>query len=126
MLLARTIVRKLSWIDRIVGVVWIALSGLMLAALYLLYVKSGFSEGSLLVILLLVATWTYPFYTLGFRLIPGLFGNLFYAGLLGFGLVRVYGEIPLAAWLLVPIGVWIAIATVYVIAQIAVRSEASG
>ena len=123
MLIVRSIIDKLSWIDIIVSYVWVFLSILMFSSLFLLYSKSGMSQETLLVISLLMATWTYPLYTLGFKLIPGLFGNLLYAVLLLYTVLRVYREIPTAAWLLSPIGVWITIATVYIIAQIVNKYE---
>ncbi|NJL11284.1 MAG: hypothetical protein HC908_17110 [Calothrix sp. SM1_7_51] len=91
---------------------------MMFLSLYLLYEKSGISRESLLVVFLLIATWTYPLYTFGFKLVPGLFGNLFYAALLLYVIIQVYRELSVAAWLLTPISIWIMIATIYVIAQI--------
>ncbi|NJL38424.1 MAG: hypothetical protein HC840_17700 [Leptolyngbyaceae cyanobacterium RM2_2_4] len=118
MFIVSSILEQLSWIDSIVSYVWVFLSILMFSSLSLLYGRSGMSWESLLVIFLLIATWTYPLYTLRFKLVPGLLGNLFYAVLLLYVILRVYRKIPTAAWLLIPIGVWITIATVYVIAQI--------
>jgi tryptophan-rich sensory protein len=126
MLIVNSILAKLSWIDNIVSYVWIFLSLLMFSSLSLLYAKSGLSRDSLLVIFLLIATWTYPVYTLGFKLVPGLVGNLFYAVLLLYVIIRVYPKLPTAAWLLMPIGVWITIATVYVIAQVIDQYAQSG
>jgi tryptophan-rich sensory protein len=118
MLIASGIVEKLSWIDRVVSYVWIFLSLLMFSSLYLIYEKSGINNDSLLVVVLLIATWTYPLYTFGFKLVPGLFGNLFYAALLLYVVIHLHEKFPLAAWLLIPIGIWIAVATIYVLAQI--------
>ncbi len=126
MLIVSSILEKLSWIDSVVSYVWIFLSLLMLSSLSLLYGKSGMSRESLLVISLLIATWAYPLYTLGFKLVPGLVGNLFYAVLLLYIIIQVYRKLPPAAWLLIPIGVWITIATVYVIAQIMDKYTQSG
>jgi tryptophan-rich sensory protein len=126
MLIVSSILEKLSWIDSIVSYVWVFLSLLMFSSLSLLYGKSGMSRESLLVIFLLIATWTYPLYTIGFRLVPGLVGNLFYAVLLLYVILHVYHKLPTAAWLLIPIGVWITTATVYVIAQIIDKYAQSG
>jgi tryptophan-rich sensory protein len=123
MLITSIIVEKLSCIDRVVSYVWIFLSLLMFLSLYLLYEKLGLSRESWLVIFLLIATWTYPLYTLGFKLVPGLFGNLFYAALLLYVITQVYVKLSLAAWLLTPISVWITVATIYVIAQIIRQSN---
>jgi tryptophan-rich sensory protein len=118
MLIISKFIENLLWIDSVVLYVWIFLSLLMLLSLYLIYEKSGISRESWLVIFLLIATWTYPLYTFGFKLVPGLFGNLFYAALLLYVIIQVYIKLPVAAWLLTPITIWITIATIYVAAQI--------
>jgi tryptophan-rich sensory protein len=76
---------------------------------------------SWLIIILLIATWTYPLYTLGFKLIPGLIGNILYGGLLVYVIIQVNNVLPLGTWLLFPIGIWITFATVYVVAQAITR-----
>lgn len=118
MSIASSIVDKLSWIDRVVSYVWIFLTFLMFLSLHLIYGKSGISRESLLIVFLLIATWTYPLYTFEFKLIPGLFGNLFYAVLLLYVIIQVHTELTVAAWLLAPVSFWITVATIYVMAQI--------
>ncbi len=59
------ILKRLAWIDRVVAYVWVFLSLLMVMSFILLYNASGMSRESGLVVALLVATWTYPIYTLG-------------------------------------------------------------
>jgi tryptophan-rich sensory protein len=123
MLITSFVVEKLSWIDRVVSYVWVFLSLLMLVSLYLLYGESGFSRECWLIVSLIIATWTYPIYTLGFKLVPGLFGNLVYGVFLLYVITQVYVKLPVAAWLLTPISVWITVATIYVIAQIISQSK---
>jgi len=126
MLIASSIVEKFAWIDRVVSYVWIFLSFLMFLSLSLLYSRLGISRESLLVISLLIATWTYPLYTLGFKLVPGLVGNLLYGVLLVYVIIQIYPKLPISACLLMPIGIWITLATVYIIAQVIDKYAESG
>jgi len=80
---------KLKWIDRIVGLVWFGLSVLMIVSGFLVYVRIGLSGKFWLIPVLIAATWTYPLYTLGFKLIPGLIGNLLYIGLALFIIINL-------------------------------------
>ena len=65
-----------QWVDDIVVFVWAILSILMIGTAWLLYTNSGgISKEVALVIILIVATWTYPLYTLNYQLFPGLAGK---------------------------------------------------
>ena len=77
---AQSIVEKLYWIDNIVVYAWVILSILMIITLILLYnnKSNSFSTEVWLIFALLIATWTYPLYTLGYRLEAGLIGNILY------------------------------------------------
>ncbi len=60
-----SIAESLQWVDDIVVFVWAILSILMIGTAWLLYKNSsGISKEVTLVIILIVATWTYPLYTL--------------------------------------------------------------
>ena len=74
-----SIAESLQWVDDIVVFVWAILSILMIGTAWLLYKNSsGISKEVTLVIILIVATWTYPLYTLNYQLVPGLAGNILY------------------------------------------------
>lgn len=115
--LSSDIALKLRWIDRVVSFVWIGLSALMFVSAWLVYREIGFHGEFWFVILLVAATWTYPLYTLGFKLVPGLIGNSLYIALTVFVIVRVGQVTMVAVYLLSPVVLWVAIATVYVISQ---------
>jgi len=112
------IVRKLVWIDRVVGYVWIVLSVLMVVSGWLLYRENGLSFELYLIIGTIGATWTYPLYTLGFRLVPGLIGNILYTGFVLYVTITIFPVSPVASYLLYPVILWVSIATVYVTCQI--------
>ena len=113
------LVEKLRWIDVIVVYAWIVWTILMILSAYFLYSQDGtFSREVKLVIILIIATWSYPLYTLGFKLIPGLIGNIGYGILAIYIIIQIYPKNKPSAWLLIPIIIWIILATIYVIAQI--------
>lgn len=86
---------------------------------YTPYVQDeAFSREVKLVIILIIVTWLCPLYTLGFKLILGLIGNISYAFLTIYTIFQIYQKNKLSAWLLIPIVFWISLATIYVIAQI--------
>jgi len=112
------IVDKLRWVDQIVSYVWIALGLLMFISAWVIYQEKGFSRDFWYIIALLVATFTYPLYTLGFKLVPGLVGNLLYIGLTIFVITQVKQSSVVASYLLYPIILWVTFATIYVIFQL--------
>jgi tryptophan-rich sensory protein len=120
---AQSIVEKLYWIDNIVVYAWVILSILMIITLILLYnnKSNSFSTEVWLIFALLIATWTYPLYTLGYRLEAGLIGNILYGVFLVYVIIQVSKVLPLGTWLLLPTAIWITVATVYVIAQVVAR-----
>ena len=82
--------QKLQWVDKIVGIVWVALSTLMFISAWIIVREYGFNREFWLVATLGIATWTYPLYTLGFKLIPGLIGNLLYTTYTVFVITQVF------------------------------------
>ena len=66
-----SIIEHLRWIDRIVVYVWVGLSLLMIIAASLIFKEHGLNREFWYLIALIIATWLYPLYTLGFKLIPG-------------------------------------------------------
>ena len=83
------IVNRLAWVDQIVTYVWIGLSMLMFVSAWSVYQENGFSRELYYVIALIIATWTYPLYTLGFRLVPGLIGNILYFAFTIFVIIQI-------------------------------------
>jgi tryptophan-rich sensory protein len=115
------IVDKLKWIEQIVGSVWVFLSLLMFFSAWVVYQKNGFSREFWYVIALMIATWTYPLYTFGFKLLPGLIGNIFYLSF-AFFVISIVSHVSInATYLLYPIIAWVSFASFYVIFQILAR-----
>jgi tryptophan-rich sensory protein len=115
------IVDKLKWIEQIVGIVWVFLSLLMFLSAWIIYQKNGFSREFWYVIALMIATWTYPLYTFGFKLVPGFIGNIVYL-LFAFFVISIVSQVSInASYLLYPTVVWVSLASVYVIFQILAR-----
>jgi tryptophan-rich sensory protein len=112
------IVNKLRWIDQIVGGVWIVLSLLMFISAWIVYQEKGLNRDFWFIIALVIATWTYPLYTLGFKLIPGLVGNILYIGFAVFVITQVKQSSAVASYLLYPITLWVTSASVYIVFQL--------
>lgn len=115
--MATWLVENLTWINDVVSYVWIALTLLMIGSLYLLHKKDH--REFWLIVILLIATWLYPLYSLNFAVVAGTVGTALYTVLLVYVLYRVYRMEKWAAALLVPTLIWVAIALSYGIAQIA-------
>jgi|GEM_PF-1746949 len=99
-----SIAESLQWVDDIVVFVWAILSILMIGTAWLLYKNSsGISKEVTLVIILIVATWTYPLYTLNYQLVPGLAGNILYLVLTIFVIYQVRNVSVNIAYMLYPI-----------------------
>ena len=113
---------RLKWIDRIVIFAWMGLSILMIVSGLLVYRQIGFNGKFWLIPVLMAATWTYPLYTFGFKLIPGLIGNLLYITLALFIMISLTQISLSAAFLLLPVIIWVTLATIYVILQILTRN----
>lgn len=109
---------KLSWIDKIVGGVWFFLSLLMFFSAGKVYQQKGFGYEFWLIIALIAATWSYPLYTFGYKLIPGLIGNIVYLAFVFFVIFQLKPVSAVAAQALYPIIIWVTVATFYVIFQI--------
>jgi tryptophan-rich sensory protein len=116
--LAAQIVSSLSWIDAVVIYVWAVLSVLMFIALGIVVHTKGFAKEALLIMLMVAATWSYPLYTFGYQLIPGLIGNVVYIAFVVWIVSSVYSISPVAAYLLALPVAWVSVATIYVAAQL--------
>jgi len=117
-----SIAENLQWVDDIVVFVWAILSILMIGTAWLLYKNSsGISKEVTLVIILIVATWTYPLYTLNYQLVPGLAGNILYLVVTIFVIYQVRNVSVNIAYMLYPIVAWVIFATIYVIFQLLAR-----
>lgn len=117
-----SIAESLQWVDDIVVFVWAILSILMIGTAWLLYKNSsGISKEVTLVIILIVATWTYPLYTLNYQLVPGLAGNILYLVVTIFVIYQVRNVSVNIAYMLYPIVAWVIFATIYVIFQLLAR-----
>ena len=90
----------------------------MLVSGWIIYKEKGVNRELWYIIGLLLATWTYPLYTLGFKLIPGLVGNVLYNVLTIFIINQVKLSSGVASYLLYPVVLWVTFATVYVISVI--------
>ena len=113
-----SLVDKLRWVDQIVIGVWVALSLLMFISAWIVYQERGFNREFWYIIALVIATWTYPLYTLGFKLIPGLVGNILYVVFTVLVITQVKQSSAIASYLLYPIVLWVTFATIYVILQL--------
>ncbi|MFW5719635.1 MAG: tryptophan-rich sensory protein [Candidatus Dojkabacteria bacterium] len=100
-------------INAIVSYVWIFLMTLMIVSGVLLYQQRGDSVSFevMLILLLLILTIAYPLYSFGFQPVPGLIGTILYGGFLVFILFRVFQVNSLSALLLLPVLIWVLIAT---------------
>ena len=109
--------RGWEWVERVVWFGWVVLfAGMGLAAW--LAARSGRATAGIdarLIWALIVICLLYPLYTLGFRIIPGRIGNIAVLVLTCVlaGVVRRTSRA--AAALLVPVALWVAVATVYVV-----------
>ena len=110
------LVSRLGWIDQVAGLVWVFLTLLMIACIYLLRQPGDrvWHKHSYHVLALIVMVWLYPIYTLGFKLVPGLIGNIVVAVLAIYVTAVVASRSMLAASLLLPTIGWLAAATFYV------------
>jgi len=112
---------KLRWIDQIVSGVWVVLSILMFISAWIIYREKGTNREFWLVVVLIGATWTYPLYTFGFKLIPGLIGNVLYIAFTLFVITQVRNVSINASYLLYPLVAWVGFASIYVVFQLLSR-----
>lgn len=126
---AEKIVDALSFIQDVVTYVWIGLSVLMLISIGLVYFSVRGPErrtrqvlAIVSLVVLVAATWTYPFYSGGFgeneSLTRILYSNYAYSGLLVLVIIIVGLFQIFPALLLLPVVVWVTIATIYTVAKI--------
>jgi tryptophan-rich sensory protein len=92
------LVDKLRWVDQIVSYVWIALSLLIFISAWIIYQEKGFNRDFWYIIAIVVATFTYPLYTLGFKLVPGLIGNILYVAFTIFVITQIKQTSALASY----------------------------
>ena len=112
---------KLRWIDQIVSGVWVVLSILMFISAWIIYREKGTNREFWLVVVLIGATWTYPLYTFGFKLIPGLIGNILYIAFTLFVITQVKNASINASYMLYPLVAWVGFASIYVVFQLLAR-----
>lgn len=124
---AAKIVEALSFVDDVVTFVWVGLTVLMVSSLFLLFRNPEANKirrrtiSIVAVILVIVATWTYPFYAGGFTdvdLVRQLYATYAYSGFLLIVFIVVMSYAVLPALLLFPTFIWLAIAITYVLAQL--------
>lgn len=104
------------WVEQIVGFVWIGLFAFMAAARWLL-LRSGDPRAEFhasLVAALIVFCASYPLYTAGMKLLPGLIGNCVTVFLAGWIACRIWPSSRVASVFVAFVLVWLTIATVYV------------
>ncbi|MFE4106032.1 hypothetical protein [Almyronema epifaneia] len=111
------VVKQLSWIERVASRVWVVLTLMMLASLCFLVKAEGqiWQKYVYSVLALIAMVWLYPLYTFGFRLVPGLIGNIAVGLLAAWVVWFVSASSAIAAYLIVPVIIWLSVATVYVI-----------
>jgi tryptophan-rich sensory protein len=110
------LIENLSWIEKVAGGVWVFLTILLLFAIFDIAKSQGGWKNKYVfsIIILIVFIWLYPFYTLGFQLIPGLIGNIA-VGLIACFIVWFVWPLSRKAGLLTaPVIIWIFAATFYV------------
>lgn len=91
-------------------------------AAYLLYGQAGGHVREVrMVYYLILFTWLYPLYSFFFHPVGGLIGNLAYLAYLCYILWYIVRKDLRAAALLFPTVIWVAVATVYVVAKLLAR-----
>ncbi|MEM9301709.1 MAG: tryptophan-rich sensory protein [Pseudomonadota bacterium] len=110
-------VNALSWIDRVAGAVWIALTLLMLCAARWLRDDGGrfWNSSSKPILALIIVVWLYPLYSLGFSsLWLGLLGNLVVFATAAWALRSAGTRSRRAALALAPTPLWLTAASGYI------------
>jgi tryptophan-rich sensory protein len=106
-----------EWVDKIVAFVWVGLFAMLAMGAWCAFNSSrptGKTD-ALLIWGLLIICLLYPVYTLGFQVVPGLIGNIVVL-LLSCGLcIFVRRSSLIAAASIVPVIVWLSVATIYVV-----------
>lgn len=104
-----------EWVERVVGFVWLGLFACMGTASWLAYNGSGpnASRNGRLIVGLLVVCLLYPVYTLGMQAVPGLIANVAVLVLAVAVAASVRSSSPVVTGLVLPVVVWVALATVY-------------
>jgi tryptophan-rich sensory protein len=113
-----------EWVDKVVAYVWIGLFALMATGAWCAFSSTrptGKTDG-LLIWGLLIVCLLYPAYTLGFRPVPGLIGNIVVL-LLSCGLcILVRRSSLIASASIGPVIMWLSVATIYVVKLIKANS----
>jgi tryptophan-rich sensory protein len=106
-----------EWVDPIVGYVWLGLFAAMAVASWLAYTsgRPTATRDGRLVLCLMIVCILYPVYTLGLQTVPGLVANILVLALIiATALIIRNTSLP-AAGLLLPVGLWVSIATIYLV-----------
>ncbi|MEO8657827.1 MAG: TspO/MBR family protein [Bryobacteraceae bacterium] len=103
--------------DWFVGAVWVVLFAGMGAARWLA-LRRGATRPALWVAILFLVCALYPFYTGGFRLLPGFIGNLVTVALAAWVATRLWPHSRPAAALVLCVVLWVSFATVVVAAEL--------
>jgi tryptophan-rich sensory protein len=113
-----------EWVDQIVGYVWLGLFAGMATAAWLVYSSgrpTAVRDGRVVVGLMTVC-FLYPVYTLGMQAVPGLVGNVAVLALTVAATAIIRRSSALAAGMLVPVAVWLSLATVYLAKLVAANA----
>ncbi len=113
-----------EWVDPIVGYVWLGLFAVMATAAWLVYSSgrpTAVRDGRVVVGLMAVCL-LYPVYTLGMQSVPGLVGNFAVVGLTVAAASVIRRSSAVAAGMLVPVAVWVSVATVYLAKLVAANA----
>ncbi|WOK05257.1 hypothetical protein RT717_19440 [Imperialibacter roseus] len=118
---AQEVVDKLGWINNVLRYVWLGLFLLMALAIFFIYSRIGWSKEIIRLMAVIAATFSYPIYTLGFKLIASLIGNILYIVLVSWVLSTLWKEFPAIVYMLSPIIAWVQIASAYAGARMIVK-----
>jgi tryptophan-rich sensory protein len=113
-----------EWVDPIVGYVWLGLFAGMGTAAWLAYSSgrpTAVRDGRVVVGLMAVC-FLYPVYTLGMQAVPGLVANVAVVGLTVAAAAVIRRSSAVAAGMLVPVAVWVSVATVYLAKLVAANA----
>jgi tryptophan-rich sensory protein len=113
-----------SWVDQIVGSVWVGLLIALGGSWWLLRRVGGWEAAATARLVLVLATicLVYPF-TFGLTLYSGLAGNILIAGFAAWVAFRARSSSTPAALLVLPVVAWLVIATIYLSLLIAANSR---
>ncbi len=103
------VVKRLSWIDRVIMPVWVFLTLLIFLAFYLVILEEDhtWNQYTYRILYLIIIIWLYPLYTLGFTsLILGIAGNILVVISAFYVCLYTFTFLPIAALLIAPLIIW--------------------